>query len=461
MKKLTLLLAAFFLTCLMAACGNDPVLEATQAAKSTTSSSTEATFPKNVDHVTNPTDDLSNTHTESAHKHKYTEYLMAPTCTHNGVIHHTCECGDQYDRSEIPATGHTWADWRITKEATEVAEGTSARTCSACGATEKKSIPIIVPEHKHSFNSVITNAGCLSSGSTTYRCACGDSYTADETPATGHKWGKWTTIKAPTDIAEGTSQRKCSVCGHAETKPIEKLPHVHSYKKTVVQKVSCNVTGITKYTCACGDTYTEKASAWEHNYGDWVVVKEATPDEKGVEEITCANCGKVLSRTFVYCADNDDADAIARLLIEYINQYRAEEGIAAAETMEKCMEYAKLRSEQMAAKGVAEHNTDDEHAAATQLQYGTYIDPALYGRPNEAPYYYVNASEAVGKDRGTTIESVAETLATGFRNSSEHWDYVGVRPYIAVGVTMDSDGYWYCCIVMGRVDLDENPNSIY
>jgi uncharacterized protein YkwD len=298
----------------------------------------------------------------------------------------------------------------------------------------------------------------LSSGFTTYRCACGDSYTADETPATGHKWGKWTTIKAPTDIAEGTSQRKCSVCGHAETKPIEKLPHVHSYKKTVVQKVSCNVTGITKYTCSCGETYTEKTSAWKHNYGDWVVVKEATPDEKGVEEITCANCGKVSSRTFVYCADNDDAEAIAQMVIKYINEYRAEEGVSAAIVMDKCNVYAKLRSEQMAAKGVAEHNTDDERAAATQLKYGYYAVPAEYGLQGE-PYYYVNGSEAVAKDRGTTIESVAETLASGFRNSSAHWSYVGARPYIAVGVTMDSDGYWYCCIVMGRVNLDENPNG--
>lgn len=246
---------------------------------------------------------------------------------------------------------------------------------------------------------------------------------------------------------------KCHHC----TVPADYVPvnaHFHIYNKQITPP-TCTQPGIARYVCSCGDSSKgERIPAIEHQYGDWVVVKEANPEEPGLQEMKCSLCGKTLSRSYVYCADNDDAEAIASLLIEYINHYRAEEGVDPATTMEQCTVYAKLRSQQMAAKGIAEHNTDDAQAAATQLRYGTYVDPAEYGRPDEQPYYHVNASEAVGMDGGTTVESVAAKFAEGFHSSTPHWSYVGSDPYIAVGMTMNSDGLWFCCIITSEENLD-------
>ena len=61
------------------------------------------------------------------------------TCTENGTKTFTCSCGSYYTES-ISATGHSFGEWKTTKEPTTTAEGNSQRKCSSCGATENKSI---------------------------------------------------------------------------------------------------------------------------------------------------------------------------------------------------------------------------------------------------------------------------------------------------------------------------------
>lgn len=392
-----------------------------------------------------------------SHTHNYTEDVIDATCTQQGKTIFTCSCGDSYVGDEIPAVGHAWSEWIITKVATETTEGISERNCYACSEVEHRSVPIVVPEHKHSYNGEITKPTCMAGGYTTYSCACGDIYVDNETSATGHKWGEWKTVNAPTDLVEGRAQRTCSTCGKTESKPIAKLPHSHTYKKTVVQNPSCGVAGITKYTCVCGNSYTEKSSALEHTYGDWVVAVEATPNQPGREEMTCSRCGKALKRTIYYEATNADAAAIEAMMIALINDYRAQEGACALIAMPGCNEYAKLRSEQMATKELADHSVADSRAAATQLKYGLYVDPSEYGLPGN-PYYHVNASEAVGMNGGKSIDGVAEAMAEGFRNSVPHWDLIGSKENAFIGIGMTKqDGLWYCCIIVAPVNLDTNP----
>lgn len=68
------------------------------------------------------------------------------TCTEDGYKKYACECGDEYTEV-IEATGHTWGEWEVTKEATCTDEGEMTRTCSVCGATETKSIAIDEDAH--------------------------------------------------------------------------------------------------------------------------------------------------------------------------------------------------------------------------------------------------------------------------------------------------------------------------
>lgn len=81
-----------------------------------------------------------------------------------------------------------------------------------------------VTPHTHSYSSKVTKAaGCTEKGTKTYTCSCGVYY-IEGIPATGHSWGAWVTVKAPTTTETGNSQRKCGNCSATENKAIDKLP---------------------------------------------------------------------------------------------------------------------------------------------------------------------------------------------------------------------------------------------
>ncbi|MBQ9920603.1 MAG: InlB B-repeat-containing protein, partial [Clostridia bacterium] len=77
---------------------------------------------------------------EGDHEHEYVAVTTEATCTEDGVIVYRCICGDSYSEV-IPATGHSWGEWRIIKEATVFEDGEERRTCDNCGATESNVIP--------------------------------------------------------------------------------------------------------------------------------------------------------------------------------------------------------------------------------------------------------------------------------------------------------------------------------
>ena len=154
-------------------------------------------------------------------------------------------------------------------------------------------------------------------------------------------------------------------------------------------------------------------------------------------------------------ATEKDAEIIAQKLVDYINVYRNNEGVQSANILLGLTKYAEYRSKQLVTNFA--HDTIDERAAATALQYGEYIEPSIYGMTGE-PYYTANAREAIAKTNyGGTIEQVATHLAKLTYNSKSHWSYVGGEKYnyIAVGITYDQ-GRWYCCIAMKRENTHEN-----
>ena len=86
--------------------------------------------------------------------------------------------------------------------------------------------PVTVEPHVHNYEAAVTAPTCTTAGYTTYTCACGDTYVADEVAATGHSYNA--VVTAPT----------------------------------------CAAAGYTTYTCACGDTYIadHTAATGEHTY---------------------------------------------------------------------------------------------------------------------------------------------------------------------------------------------------
>ena len=73
----------------------------------------------------------------------------AATCTEAGYTgDEVCKvCGETVKQGEpIPALGHSWSEWEVTKHATEEEDGAMQRVCSVCGAVESGVIPRLEPK---------------------------------------------------------------------------------------------------------------------------------------------------------------------------------------------------------------------------------------------------------------------------------------------------------------------------
>ena len=162
---------------------------------------------------------------------------------------------------------------------------TERLTTSASGT----SVTVKAP-HTHSYNKVVTAPTCTDKGYTTYTCACGDSYKADEVAALGHKWDNGT-VKAPTCEEKGSTTYKCTVCG--ETKTEETAALGHKWEKGAVTEPTCDKKGSTAYKCsACGETKSEEIAALGHKWDNGTVITKPTCTEKGSNTYKCTACGE-------------------------------------------------------------------------------------------------------------------------------------------------------------------------
>ena len=82
------------------------------------------------------------------HQHEYVEEVISATCTEDGSMVYTCECGDTYSEITSTATGHN-----------HVAE--------------------------------VVDATCTERGYINNVCACGDSYKDNYVDALGHDFDEW------------------------------------------------------------------------------------------------------------------------------------------------------------------------------------------------------------------------------------------------------------------------------
>ena len=80
--------------------------------------------------------------------------------------------------------------------------------------------------HEHVYEAVVTAPTCTEGGYTTYTCACGDTYIADETEALGHDW-------------KGTS---CTRCDAKRENPFTDVPEGSFYIDPVLWAVEKGIT---------------------------------------------------------------------------------------------------------------------------------------------------------------------------------------------------------------------------
>jgi len=117
--------------------------------------------------------------------------------------------------------GYTFKNWN-TK-----ADGTGTTYSAGAAYTSNAAVTLYAQwtanaAHTHSYTEKITkNPTCTESGTKTFTCSCGTSYT-ETVSATGHSYGAWTVTKNATVSEEGTETRTCLKCLHKETRSIPK-----------------------------------------------------------------------------------------------------------------------------------------------------------------------------------------------------------------------------------------------
>ena len=196
------------------------------------------------------------------------------------------------------------------------------------------------PVHEHTYEAVVTAPTCTEGGYTTYTCACGDTYIADETEALGHNDGPIVVEnEKPSTCTEGgyyDAVCYCTVCGvetyrshivvgpdghyptvfpgHPATctkpgltdgkrcgvclewiEPQEEIPALgHTPVSIPGYPATCTEDGMTdgSYCSVCDETITaqEVIPATGHAFGEWTETKAPTCTEDGEQSRSCANC---------------------------------------------------------------------------------------------------------------------------------------------------------------------------
>lgn len=133
---------------------------------------------------------------------------------------------------------------------------------------------------------------------------------------------------------------------------------------------------------------------------------------------------------------------VAAKVAVYINQYRSSSAIV----LPGLGNVALYRANEL----VINFAHTDGIDACNALQYGEFVDMTLYGMSESDSYYQGYNREAIAKGNwGGTADEIAQRIATGFKNSSSHWKYLGSSEYsyMAVGCVYDeATSMWYCCI---------------
>lgn len=226
-----------------------------------------------------------------AHGKTEEKVTAQPTHTANGTKSVVCSyCGTTVKTESIPATGHTFGAWTVTKAATCTEKGTETRTCS-CGAKETREIAL--KDHTAGNWEVKIAPTCTEKGTEEQKCtACGKVMATREIAAKGHTHGEWTAIKDATCTEKGERKSVCTVCGVEFKEEIPAKGHTPS-EWTVVKDATCTAEGEKKSVCTvCGEEYTQAIPALGHKFGEWKVVKEATETAEGQEERVCSVCGE-------------------------------------------------------------------------------------------------------------------------------------------------------------------------
>ncbi len=184
--------------------------------------------------------------------HDYESVVTNPTHDKMGYTTHTCKvCDHSYVDSYTAALDHEYTR-EVTKAPTCTEEGVMTFTCD-CGKSYTEAIPMIA----HTYASVVTAPTCTDMGYTTHTCeACGHSYVDSFVAALGHEYE--TTVVEATCVEFGYTSNKCTVCEHTYISEITQ-PTGHTVEVINERPATCMEEGYTgdKVCAVCGENLAE------------------------------------------------------------------------------------------------------------------------------------------------------------------------------------------------------------
>ena len=210
---------------------------------------------------------------EVEHKHNFSEKWEIDEYYH----WKKCSCGEIDFVAE-----HSFGDWQVIKAATEEAEGKQERKCTVCPYTETEVIEKLA--HTHKFATDWTK------DETYHWHAATCEHTTEVSGKAKHSFGDWIVTKDPTEEAEGSKERTCTVCGYKATEVIEKLAHTHKFAEEWTSDSSGHW-----HAATCGHDVTDSKA--EHQYTDGIC-------ECGMREMVLIPAG-----TFQMGSEADGSDS--------------------------------------------------------------------------------------------------------------------------------------------------------
>ena len=241
------------------------------------------------------------------HVHVFSGTYIPATCTAQGEIVYTCDCGETFSTvDDEAALGHDWGEWSVTIAPTTETEGQEKRQCARCGATETNPIARLDPTpapHAHApMEAVYENeiaASCEEAGSreaVVYCGTCGEEISrASETiPALGHDWGEWEVVTAADCTTEGKIKRNCQRCGEIQQETTAANGHTLVTEEAI--PATCTESGWTAHIyCSVCETvmepYQTEIPPLGHDWGEWETVENATCGVEGLKRRACRREG--------------------------------------------------------------------------------------------------------------------------------------------------------------------------
>lgn len=235
------------------------------------------------------------------------------TCVATGSVKMECACGDRKTVTlEIDNTAHDLDDLK------KLSDAEHGKAC------KREGCDYVADKAAHDYATTVNKVlpTCVTKGSETKKCACGDEKTEVLNENDNHDWGAFTETKAPTCTEKGEKERACKREGCAE-KDIQEIPALnHDMEEVAAKEATCKEDGNNKYfKCkTCNKFFKDEAGAiettvaaetiakGEHKFTKYNVVKDATCTANAVEKATCDVCkeatherpmpGTMLAHTF-------------------------------------------------------------------------------------------------------------------------------------------------------------------